>query len=110
MVLVSGCVVQSSPCSPGYTYCGDYCADLRSDPLDCGACGAACAVGDYCYRGYCYVGSCFADGDGCRTHDDCCSGYCASDFRCGCIPAGYGGCRANLDCCSNYCGRDGYCR
>lgn len=110
VVLLSGCVVRGSSCPAGYVNCGDYCADLSSDPLDCGACYAACAVGDYCSRGVCVVGGCVADGYGCRFHEECCSRYCASDGRCGCMPPGYATCYANVDCCSNYCGQDGFCR
>ena len=107
--LLASCVVYS-PCPYGQVDCGDYCADLNYDALDCGRCGAACRVGDYCDRGVCIVNSCVADGYGCRFHEDCCTRYCASDGRCGCIPPGYGTCYANLDCCTNYCGQDGYCR
>ena len=109
-VLLTSCVVREQGCPYGTVSCGDYCADLYNDPLDCGACGAACRVGDYCSQGYCVVGSCVGDGYGCQYDTECCSGYCASDFRCGCIPPGNAGCRSNYDCCSNYCGRDGWCR
>ena len=109
-VLISGCVVRGPSCPPGYVNCGDYCADLANDDLDCGACGAACRVGDFCSQGLCVVGTCVADGYGCAYASDCCSNYCASDGRCGCIPAGNYGCTQNFDCCSNYCGRDGLCR
>ena len=57
LALASACVVYSNPCGSGLTDCGGYCADLRSDERDCGACGAACAVGDYCVQAVCIVHS-----------------------------------------------------
>jgi hypothetical protein len=110
-VAVSGCFYTSSPCgSSRLVDCGGYCADLYADELDCGQCGAACAVGDYCSAGLCVVGSCFPDGSQCGSDWDCCSDYCASDGLCGCIPGGFAGCLQSSDCCSGYCGRDGVCR
>jgi hypothetical protein len=111
MALVcASCIVVRDPCSPGYTSCGDYCADLAYDARDCGACGASCRLGDYCSQGVCVVGSCIPDGAGCAYDSDCCSRFCASDGVCGCIGRGNYGCALNVDCCSNYCGYDGYCR
>jgi len=109
-LVLSGCVVRESGCPRGTVDCGDYCADLRYDALDCGACGASCAVGDYCSGGLCYVGSCWPDDSVCGYDSQCCSGYCASDGHCGCMLRGDYGCAANVDCCSSFCGYDGYCR
>jgi hypothetical protein len=105
---LGGCVVVET-CAPGLVDCGGYCADLSSDETDCGACGAACAVGDYCDRGICIVGSCLTDGTGCTYDSECCSNFCASDGACGCIPSGNAGCAGAGDCCSGRCARDGVC-
>lgn len=35
------------------TLCGAQCSDLRSDPANCGACGAACASGQICVDAVC---------------------------------------------------------
>ena len=106
----TGCVVSApSNCGPGLVNCGGYCARLSSDETDCGACGAACRIGDYCSEGYCIVGTCFGDASACRHDSDCCSDYCASDGNCGCIPTGNAGCASSADCCSNHCARDGVC-
>jgi hypothetical protein len=37
----------------GYCCPGDACADLRSDPLNCGRCGAACPASQFCDGGAC---------------------------------------------------------
>ncbi|MBK7862570.1 MAG: hypothetical protein IPJ65_28975 [Archangiaceae bacterium] len=110
MVAGSGCVVAEPQCGFGFSDCGDYCADLSSDPRDCGRCGATCAAGDYCDRGLCIVNSCYSDGTACGRDTDCCSNYCASDGVCGCIPRGFAGCTNSVDCCTNFCDRDGTCR
>lgn len=98
-----------STCGPNLVDCGGYCADLSSDETDCGACGAACNVGDYCDQGLCIVGTCFGDNTGCSYDSQCCSNYCASDGLCGCIPTGNSGCAGASDCCSGRCARDGVC-
>lgn len=107
-LMLPSCVVVSTRCEPGYSDCGEYCADLRNDPRDCGACGASCYAGDACVDGRC-VAVCLDDGFQCRSDADCCSDYCASDGVCGCIPGGHYGCAAHYDCCTGYCGRDGFC-
>jgi hypothetical protein len=104
----SACVVVAD-CGPGLTDCGGYCADLNGDETDCGACGAPCAVGDYCSLGVCIVGTCIADASPCAHDSDCCSNYCASDGNCGCIPSGVAGCAGSTDCCSGLCNRNGVC-
>ena len=42
-------------CAPGLAACGDVCADLSSDPANCGACGTSCA-GGACTAGVCPPG------------------------------------------------------
>jgi hypothetical protein len=48
-------------CPPGLTLCAGLCYDLRTDPLNCGACGAQCGpggtapgIGRCCFNGVCY--------------------------------------------------------
>lgn len=38
------------------TCCNDQCADLTSDPSNCGTCGAACPGGQACVSGHCVSG------------------------------------------------------
>ncbi len=40
-------------CGPGQVACGTGCATLALDPLNCGACGNACAPGEVCSSGTC---------------------------------------------------------
>lgn len=48
---------EASKCAPPEVQCGArdaaYCADLGSDPANCGACGMQCPVGDACSNGRC---------------------------------------------------------
>jgi hypothetical protein len=57
------CVEGPLPCPEGQQWCGDACADVLNDPVNCGACGVVC--GDYpgypgsgqgCTNGFCYCG------------------------------------------------------
>jgi hypothetical protein len=107
VVVAGGCVVTTN-CPVGQVSCGGYCADLSRDDLDCGACGYACRVGDFCSGGECVI-SCYSDASPCSHDLDCCSNYCASDGRCGCIPTNHAGCAGASDCCSGHCARDGVC-
>src|SRR5437588_8083393 len=40
-------------CAAGELLCSGACADLLSDPENCGGCGRACPPGLYCVRGGC---------------------------------------------------------
>jgi hypothetical protein len=40
-------------CTGGNTQCGSSCVNLSSDPMNCGACGAACDVPMSCHAGKC---------------------------------------------------------
>jgi hypothetical protein len=41
------------PCPAGEVLCGNVCADVASDPANCGACGIVCPAGDVCTSGQC---------------------------------------------------------
>ena len=41
-------------CSSDMKLCGDACAKLDTDPLNCGACGNACSAGNECRAGQCF--------------------------------------------------------
>jgi hypothetical protein len=41
------------PCAPGETCCDGVCVDLGDDPNNCGACGTACGVCQFCNFGVC---------------------------------------------------------
>jgi hypothetical protein len=65
------------------------CTDLTSDPLHCGACGAACPAGNVCRRSQCVP----AGLQPCYTQADCDSGMCRVDSRDGsgaCCPGAPG--------------------
>jgi hypothetical protein len=38
-------------CLPGFVLCGEACVDIKTDPLNCGACGNPC--GTFCLSGLC---------------------------------------------------------
>lgn len=63
-------------CGPGQTCCDDsYCANLGSDPSNCGDCGTECFIGEECNRGTCECGVDCDDGVDC-TDDPCVGGRC----------------------------------
>lgn len=86
-------------CLSGYTDCAGRCADLRSSPTDCGACGATCAAGLVCASGACAAtclptqtncsgacvdltadaGNCGACGDACLLGQVCSGAQCVGD-------------------------------
>src|SRR5688500_11557129 len=43
-------------CRQNEAQCGGVCANLRTDPKNCGACGTACAAGQVCDLGRCAAG------------------------------------------------------
>ncbi|MEL6180558.1 MAG: hypothetical protein AAFS10_16480 [Myxococcota bacterium] len=72
-------------CTPPESSCGAICADLQSDPNNCGGCGRTCVIPNAeagCSMGDCTVGRCaagFFDADGqvengCEVEDTCISG------------------------------------
>ncbi len=60
-------------CFSGLTDCGVTCVDTDNDPLNCFACGRACAVNETCSEGACTCG-----GSGSAAPYTCCgdSGLC----------------------------------
>ena len=76
------------PCLANQTQCKDQCADLKSDPFNCGACGNVCAASQSCLAGRC--GPC----DGTLCSNTCvelstdpancgaCGNACAADQCC----------------------------
>jgi hypothetical protein len=102
---------------PSWVCCtGGGCADLESDPANCGSCGDACAQGFSCLSGSCLATSCatVAAGSACPAADgtvgQCCESACSdvsSDPQncgaCGVSCAGGESCRQEscaLDQCS----------
>jgi len=47
----------SSLCATPLVPCGDACVELATDPLHCGSCGIACALGQICSAGLCTAAS-----------------------------------------------------
>lgn len=98
-------------CPAGTTDCANYCADLTTSPVHCGACGHACAAGENCVNGMCQPPPvCAQPGQPCGA-GGCCVGYCGQDETCECVsdgsacaPVGTGGC-----CSGQPCNPDGYC-
>jgi hypothetical protein len=43
-------------CGAGLVSCGAFCANLQSDPVNCGGCDRQCCPGSMCYQGACVVG------------------------------------------------------
>ena len=70
-------------CSPvcGYmlTCCGDTCAELDNDILNCGGCGVVCGgEHPYCHAGVCEPGPPCTDPPPCPSGDFCCGSQCCS--------------------------------
>jgi hypothetical protein len=67
-------VCNPSDCPPGWRCCGSGCADIESDPGNCGSCGNRCSSGQTCCNGRCCSGP-------------CCDGKCCSRLA-QCLPGG----------------------
>ena len=48
-----GVDVRVADCPMGTTRCGDVCTGTNVDPMNCGACGVVCPVGQFCSDGGC---------------------------------------------------------
>jgi hypothetical protein len=67
-------VVPDAGCPPGFTQCGQICADLLNDARHCGGCDAPCPSGvhDACVNGECRCG----EGPICTGGLNCVDGSC----------------------------------
>jgi hypothetical protein len=95
----TACTATALPlCDPGEQACGSQCANVQSDPQNCGSCGHSCPANDVCTNGncvcvpHCASGSC-GGSDGCNGTCECpASEYCSN-----------GSC-VNCPCSAGYCG------
>src|SRR5262249_53660405 len=81
-------------CAEGFDKCGLACADLSSDPLNCGGCGVTCSIGELCQenRCQCRPGTSLC-GNACvstETDPRHCGGCTGLDGRAACAPAQVG--------------------
>jgi hypothetical protein len=75
-------------CANGRTNCGGVCVDLKTDPQNCGGCGAACAAPPGGGQAACVAFQCTTK---CDPSEHACSGICTSNksvATCGaaCLP------------------------
>jgi hypothetical protein len=71
ILLLAACSDRETTCpAADQIVCGDACVAVRSDPLNCGACGVACGTGQACQSGACL---------------DCAGGACAADVFAACF-------------------------
>jgi hypothetical protein len=81
----STCTCQANnrqPCPNGETCCPDKCTNTKTDPTNCGSCGAKCLASQTCTSGVCACGSVGA----CSGTDICCDDKCVdsnSNDNCG---------------------------
>src|SRR3954463_9816842 len=62
-------------CKGDLTKCGKHCADLATDPANCGSCGHVCAAGQTCVGGQCTGGGATPTcGDGKAEGSEICDG------------------------------------
>jgi hypothetical protein len=90
-------------CPTGWSSCNGVCANLVSDPVNCGQCGRACSAGTTCVGAVCTAATsdagidtsidagptCLPSGLSCTAPASCCSRACV---------AGTCGCGADIDC------------
>ena len=79
------------PCSGGWADCDGNIQNgcetsLEWDPLNCGACGTACAGGQYCSTGVCTTDVDGGDAPYCSNSNECGSGYVCVNNEC--VPDG----------------------
>jgi hypothetical protein len=94
-------------CSPGFTACGDVCANLNTDPQHCGKCGVVCPPPPSNGVGSCYNGQC---GISCDSGYLPCGGLCCqappgnATFHC---PGCYWTCNPGFTFCGGHGGAIG---
>jgi hypothetical protein len=104
---------QTVSCSSGQTSCGGSCVNVKSDPHNCGTCGATCGTGLVCSNGQCAVG-CGDAGTLCGVgtcanlntdFDNCgsCGHVCSSGQTCSSGKCNTGGCTAPNTACNGSC-------
>lgn len=116
-----------SGCPEGSVWCGQTCANLSSDPANCGYCGTLCGQAESCIDGICIqndfcqpgmtncgdacfdltsdfgnCGACFME---CAQGQVCNAGTCVQ-IGAQCIENGQP-CGGDNQCCSGYCANDG---
>ena len=98
-------------CPNGYSQCGQDCAPLKRDPLNCGACGKACKAGEVCVQGGCAL-QCGGNATKCGAYcvntksdpDNCgmCAGKCPAGQVCS-VGKCATSCQQGLTDCSGAC-------
>ncbi len=92
-----------------------YCANLNSDPSNCGGCGVSCGVNGVCMNGNCMLGNCPAGQKSCPASGTCIpNGTCCQSGECTVTgqvcpmpggvcqcPSGEKACMGNMSCISN---------
>jgi hypothetical protein len=86
-------VPDASVCPSSQTDCNGTCATLSADPINCGACGNACAAGDVCSNGTCQLS--------CQAGLSACNGTCTNLMTDNANCGGCGSACAVGDVCSN---------
>ncbi len=120
----TGDICPVSTCALGTTFCGSSCVDLDTDNNNCGTCGVACSVGNYCSLGVCQaivcsppttlcLSSCVntaIDNNNCGGCGNVCSAgtYCSSGMCCNTGLTSCSGICRNLSTDTNNCGSCGY--
>lgn len=115
------CVRSSCRCDEGFSACVDHCADLQTDPANCGACSRRCRSDQTCVAGVCACPAGQANcGSACTPTNTvmncggcgivCASGMCSGTACCRTGETTCGGACVNLDTAPDHCGAcDNFC-